>query len=339
MKFLLKEEPFKKAFSNNRIGVLITNLGSPDQPTFDGLKVYLKEFLSDKRVVETCPFIWFFILNFIILNFRPGKSAALYQKVWTGVGSPLIVKTQQLANQVFSQIQNANQKEIFVEIGMRYGNPSIALGLQKLRQKQCSKIIVLPLYPQHAAATTASTLDAVCKEFLTWRNVPDFHFIRSYSHQDIYIQTLANRVLNHWKTHKKAQKLIMSFHGIPVKSSFRGDPYYCECVKTAKALAQKLNLKKHEWQFTFQSRFGKEEWLKPYTDKTLENLPKENITSIDVICPGFSIDCLETLEEIKIENRDIFLESGGKEFSYIECLNENEDHAKMLSEILKPYLF
>lgn len=310
-------------------GILLTNLGTPDAPTPKALKRYLKEFLWDPRVVEEPRWKWWLILNAVILNIRPSRSAKSYQSVWTDKGSPLMVHSldQQAA------LQKLLGDRVHVELAMRYGNPSIAAGLQALREKGCSRILVFPLYPQYSASTTASTFDAVADEFKQWRRVPELRMISSYHDHPAYIDALASSVRKHWETHGRADRLLMSFHGIPQRYFDNGDPYPCMCSKTGRLLAEALELKEGEWFVAFQSRFGREKWITPYTDETLKTWAAEGIGRVDVICPGFSADCLETIEEIKVENRDYFMEAGGKEFHYIPALNSDAAHMKALADI------
>jgi ferrochelatase len=315
-------------------GILLTNLGTPDAPTKAALKRYLKEFLWDPRVVEEPRWKWWLILNAVILNIRPAKSAKSYESVWTEKGSPLMVHS--LGQQEALQKQLAD--DVHVELAMRYGNPPIASGLQKLREKGCTKILVFPLYPQYSATTTGSTFDAVANELKQWRCVPELRMINSYHDHPAYIDALATSVRRHWDAHGKPDRLLVSFHGIPQRYFDDGDPYPCMCRKTGRLLAEALELKEDEWFVSFQSRFGREEWVKPYTDETLKAWGAEGIGHVDVICPGFSSDCLETIEEIEVENRDYFLEAGGSEFNYIPALNTNGEHIRALAEIANAHL-
>lgn len=316
------------------IGILLTNLGTPDAPTPEALKRYLKEFLWDPRVVEEPRWKWWLILNGIILNTRPAKSAEAYKSVWTEKGSPLMLHSldQQAA------LQEQLGDDVHVELAMRYGNPSIASGLQALREKNCTRILVFPLYPQYSATTTGSTFDAIADELRQWRRVPELRMISSYHDHPAYINALAASVRNHWGKNGKAGRLLMSFHGIPQSYFDNGDPYPCMSKKTGRLLVEKLELKEGEWLVSFQSRFGKESWVTPYTDETLKAWGAEGAGRVDVICPGFSSDCLETIEEIGEENRDYFIGAGGKEFHYIPALNSDEVHIKALTDIAKEHL-
>ncbi|MCX7554825.1 ferrochelatase [Marinicella sp. S1101] len=320
-----------------KVGVLLVNLGTPDAPTKQALKVYLKEFLSDPRVVEpTFPrWIWWLVLNGIILNIRPKKSAEAYATIWdeVGEGSPLmaISKDQKTAISEHFKTQNI---EIVTELAMRYGNPSIPHGLAQLKKQNVDRLLVLPLYPQYSAATTASIFDAVTAELQTWRLIPETRFVNHYHDHPGYIEALAESVKKHWQQHSQPDQLVMSFHGVPKRYLINGDPYHCECHKTGRLLAEKLGLSKDQYRVTFQSIFGREEWLKPYTMDTLKALPNEGHKHVQVICPGFAADCLETLEEIAEENMEYFIEAGGNEFSYIPALNSDPSHIILLAEII-----
>ncbi|MET0094814.1 MAG: ferrochelatase, partial [Sedimenticola sp.] len=292
-------------------GVLLTNLGTPDAPTTADVRRYLKEFLSDPRVVETPRLIWWLILNGIILRTRPAKSAEAYRQVWTENGSPLLDISQRQATALQERLQQRSEQPIKVALAMRYGNPSIAEGLESLRKANARRIIVLPLYPQYSATTTASTLDAVSDVLKTWRWLPELRFISHYQDHPGYIGALAESVREYWQQHGEPDRLLISFHGIPQDYADAGDPYPEECSTTAQLLADNLGLEAERWSMTFQSRLGRKEWLKPYTDKTLKQWGSEGTGKVHVICPGFSADCLETIEEIGQENRDYFVQAGG----------------------------
>lgn len=316
-------------------GVLLTNLGTPDAPTAAALRRYLGEFLSDPRVVEMPRWLWRLILHGIILRVRPQRSARNYAKIWTEQGSPLlhIARQQQAALQ--QRLAARFQGPVKVALGMRYGQPSLADALEELRAAGARRIVALPLYPQYASATTGSTWDALSQTLQTWRWLPDLRFISHYPDHSGYIQALAGRIKTYWAEHGgQPDKLIFSFHGIPKNTFLAGDPYYCECQKTARLTAQALGLGIEQWQVCFQSRFGRQEWLQPYTDKTLEALGQAGTARVDVVCPGFAADCLETLEEIGQENRDIFLQAGGKEFHYIPALNADAAHIDALADLV-----
>ncbi len=327
----------KSSFSHEdacSTGVLLTNLGTPDVPTTDALKRYLKEFLWDPRVVEEPRWKWWLILNGIILNTRPARSAEAYRRVWTEKGSPLMLHS--FAQQ--AGLQKLLGEGVDVELAMRYGNPSIASGLQNLREKGCTRILIFPLYPQYSATTTGSTFDAVADELKQWRYVPELRMINSYHDHPAYIDALATSVRRQWELYGKGERLLMSFHGIPKRYFDNGDPYPCLCKKTGRMLAEALELEEGTWLVSYQSRFGKEPWVTPYTDETLKQWGAEGVGRVDVICPGFSADCLETLEEIAVENRDYFIEAGGGELNYIPALNADVAHIKALAEIAGSHL-
>ncbi|ATX81113.1 ferrochelatase [Mariprofundus ferrinatatus] len=315
-------------------GILLTNLGTPDAPTRAALQDYLAEFLWDPRVVEQPRWLWWLILNAIILNTRPAKSAALYEKVWTDEGSPLLATGKRQREKLEAALQERGIGAVHVELAMRYGNPSIRKGLEALREKNCDRMIVLPLYPQYSATTTGSTFDAVAKVLKEWRRVPRLTFIDAYHDQPLYIEALAASIRDHWKENGKAERLLLSFHGIPESYFENGDPYPCHCRKTARLVREALGLDETQLQLAFQSRFGKEPWVQPYTDETLEKWGKEGVESVDVICPGFAADCLETLEEIAMENREVFLGAGGKRYSYIPALNDSDAHVQALTQVV-----
>lgn len=309
-------------------GILLVNLGTPDAPTPQAVKKYLAEFLSDPRVVEIPRFIWKIILHGIILQTRPKKSAKLYQAIWQKNGSPLLNYTHSLANKLQQALKNKHS----VKVGMRYGNPSIASQLEEL--KHCEEIIILPLYPQSAAATTATTFDAIAKHLEKWRYIPTLTFISNYYQHPLYIQAISQQIEQHWQTYARGEKLVFSFHGLPERCTELGDPYASQCQTTAKLVAQQLKLSDKDYIVTFQSRFGPAKWLQPYTDKTLIQLAQDGINNIDIICPGFAVDCLETLEEIAKTNKELFITNGGKNFRYIPCLNDSDNHVALFKHII-----
>ena len=333
-----KGNPDYKHDSPPCIGVLITNLGTPDAPTAAALRKYLAEFLSDPRVIEVPKPIWWFILHGIILRTRPKKSAGAYEKVWTENGSPLLDISLKQLEGIKAAIKEKTDLPVKVELAMRYGNPSIQSGLEKLRDANAQRLLILPLYPQYSAATTASTFDAVAKELTQWRWLPELRMINHYHDNDGYISALANSIEDHWRTNSKPEKLIFSFHGLPKHYFLAGDPYFCECQKTARLVAEKMNLSEDDYLVTFQSRFGPREWLKPYTDITLKELAKKGTKSVNIVCPGFSADCLETIEEINMQNREFFTEAGGEQFDYIPALNDNPEHIELLTDIISQHL-
>lgn len=321
-----------------KIGVLITNLGTPEAPTTSALRRYLAEFLSDPRVVEVPRFLWKCILHGIILRVRPKRSAAAYRTVWTDKGSPLLLHTQDQRDALSNSLKENFGEHILVEFAMRYGQPAITNVVEKMQQAGVRQLLVLPLYPQYSAATTASTFDALAKDFTQRRWLPDLRFISHYHNFSPYIEALAKSVEAHWEQYGKADKLIMSYHGVPLRYLHNGDPYFCECHKTSRLLAERLGLHKDAFLTTFQSRFGREEWLQPYTDETLKSLPEKGVKSVQIICPGFSSDCLETIEEIGEENREYFMEAGGERYDYIPALNASENHMTMLKELVIKHL-
>lgn len=323
---------------SDRTGILLTNLGTPDAPEPKALKRYLAEFLWDPRVVEVPRPIWWFILHGVILNIRPRRSAKAYQTVWTERGSPLLFHTQDQCDAIRSQMQEHYGDDVVVEFAMRYGNPSIASALQKLEDQGVRRLLVLPLYPQYSGATTASTFDAIAKDFTGRRWLPELRMINHYHDYEPYIDALAEQIRAHRAAHGSAEKLLFSYHGVPKKYLLRGDPYHCECFKTTRLVAEKLGLGKDDYMTTFQSRFGREEWLKPYTDHTLKALAADGVKSVQIVCPGFASDCLETIEEIGEENRDYFLEAGGTDYQYIPALNASPDHISALTQLLEQHL-
>ena len=318
-------------------GVLLVNLGTPDAPTPRALHRYLKEFLWDPRVIEWPRPLWWLILNGVILNIRPVRSAKLYKKVWTEEGSPLLVISERQAQALQKKLKKQFTGPVEVALAMRYGNPSVAAGLNELRRKGARRLLVLPLYPQYSATTTGSTFDAVACVLQTWRWIPELRFVNHYSDDPGFIEAMAARIRNHWETHGRGEHLLFSFHGIPKSYLLKGDPYHCECHKTARLVAQSLGLKDGVWQVSFQSRFGREEWLQPYTDDLLAALAGKGIKSVDVCCPGFAADCLETLEEIAVESHHTFIKAGGDQFNFIPALNDMPQHIQALGDIVARY--
>ena len=319
-----------------KTGVLIVNLGTPDSTGWWDVRKYLKEFLSDRRVIEVNPIIWQIILNVFILTLRPAKSAHAYKKIWFNKTneSPLLYYTRAQSEKLKEKIET---KDIITDFAMRYGNPSIKSKLNSLKEKGCEKIIILPLYPQYAAATTATVCDEVYRSLMKMRWQPSLQIIPHYESEPLYIEALANSIRNKIKTISwKPDLIVASYHGIPKSYFDKGDPYQCYCQKTTRLLNEKLSEIKIET--TFQSRFGPREWLTPYTDKTLESMPEKGIKNILVICPGFASDCVETLEEINIQGKESFLKKGGRNFDFIPCLNDNMDHINLFSSLIKKYL-
>ena len=317
-------------------GVLLVNLGTPDSTSWWDIRKYLKEFLSDKRVIEVNPILWQIILNLIILNLRPSKTAKAYKEIWmTDINeSPLRYYTKQQTQKLKEKFNGQN---IIIDYAMRYGNPSIKSRLQKLQSEGCENIILFPLYPQYAAATTATVCDEVYRCLIKMRWQPSLQVIPHYESNEDYINGLVNSIKKKLSEISwKPDLIVASYHGIPQKYFDKGDPYHCYCQNTSRLIKEKFN--EIPIETTFQSRFGPEKWLQPYTDKTLEKLPTEGKKNILMICPGFSSDCVETLEEIAIQGKETFIESGGKNFDLISCLNDNDDHIKMMENIVKTYI-
>jgi ferrochelatase len=317
------------------IGVLLTNLGTPDSPKTADVRRYLKQFLSDPRVVEFPKLPWWLFLNGVILHTRPRRSARLYRKIWTEQGSPLLVISREQQEALQAVLDRTIEHPVRVELAMRYGNPSIAEGLERLRTANARTITVLPLYPQYSATTTASTFDAIGQVFSQWRWIPGLHFISDYHDHPGYIRVMADSVRRFQRDHGEAERLLFSFHGIPRKYAKQGDPYPQQCRTTAQRLAEELELPEQRWATSFQSRMGRSEWLRPYTDETLTRWAKEGVRQVQVVCPGFPTDCLETLEEIGQENRDCFLSAGGEGYQYIPALNTHSTHIAMLAELIR----
>lgn len=319
-------------------GVLVTNLGTPDAPTTKAVRRYLAEFLSDPRVVEYPRLLWMLILHGIILNIRPSRTTKAYDRIWFAEGAPLLAIARKQLAALQRRLVKTIDGPIRVELAMRYGNPSISSALENLRQANANRLLILPLYPQYSASTTASTFDAVADVLKTWRWLPQLRMVMDYHRHDGWLQAIANSIREHWEKNGRAKRLLMSFHGLPKRFLLNGDPYYCQCYASAYRIAEILGLDESEWQLVFQSRFGREEWLKPYCDKTLEALGSNGLESVDMICPGFSADCLETLQEVAVENRDIFLKAGGKRYSYIPALNDRHDHIDALTSLISDNL-
>jgi ferrochelatase len=320
-----------------KTAILLVNLGTPEAPTAPALRRYLGEFLWDPRVVEIPRPVWWLILNGIILNTRPKKSAAKYAAVWTPEGSPLKVHTERQAKLLKGLLGQRGRDDLTVDYAMRYGSPAVADKLEELTAAGNSRILVVPLYPQFAASTTASAVDAVSAWTRTRRNLPEIAFVRDYHAHPGYLDALAASVREHWLAHGRpdeATRLVMSFHGLPQRCIDLGDPYYGECQRTGQLLRERLGLSEQQALVTFQSRFGPAQWLQPYTQPTLEDLAQQGVKRIDILCPGFAADCLETLEEIALECKTAFLANGGKEFHYIPCLNERADWIAALADII-----
>lgn len=333
-------EPGYRHGTEAKTAVLLINLGTPEAPSTAAVRRYLKEFLSDPRVVEIPRAIWWLILNGIILNVRPKKSAEKYASVWTPDGSPLKVHTERQAKMLRGFL-GASGHRVLVDYAMRYGQPSIPATLSRLKAEGCTRILLLPLYPQYSSSTTATAFDAASAWAASIRNQPEIRTIRSFADDPGYIDALASSVRQHWMVNghpTTSYRLIMSFHGVPRNTLDKGDPYHCECHKTARLLAEALILAADEYQICFQSRFGRAEWLQPYTATTLTSLGKQGVQRVDVICPGFPADCLETLEEIAIEGKTEFIQAGGQDYRYIPCLNERDEWIHALTSLAATHL-
>ena len=313
-----------------KVGILITNLGTPDNPDAKSLRKYLKQFLSDKRVVDYNRLLWWLILNIIILNVRPKKSAKLYESIWTDKGSPLLVNMQSIVK----KLQSKN-KDVHIKLGMRYGNPSIEEALNYFKNKNIFKILVLPLYPQAGSPTNSSTFDEISRVLNSWPWLPNLRFINGYHDHEDYILAVSNSINKSTSNCDDIEKIIFSFHGMPVRYLNEGDPYYCFCHKTARLVAERLKLSEDKYILSFQSRFGSEEWLQPYIDDEIVRLAKNGVKNLHIISPGFSVDCLETLEEIKIQYDELFKENGGDSLTYIPCLNDHDDHIELIDKLIK----
>ena len=311
-------------------GVLIAYLGTPDSPDVLSVRRYLKEFLSDPRIIEVPKIIWWFVLNIFILNFRSFNSARLYKSIWTDGGSPLLVNCIKIKEKLQKSLPSNYQ----VALGMRYGNPSIKNALNELKEANCRDIEVITLFPHYSATTVGSIFDAVSTEIKSWRWVPSVKFLNSYHDNPLLIEILSKRIKKSFESQGKPDKLVFSYHSIPKKYFDSGDPYHCLCQKTSRLIAEKLSLDEKDYITDFQSRFGPSEWLKPYTSETMKSLPKEGIKSVQVVSPGFGVDNLETLQEIDIENKEYFEDAGGENFHYIPCLNDDDDHVEFLISLI-----
>ncbi len=317
-----------------KVGVLLVNLGTPDTPTPQDVKQFLKQFLSDPRVVDVNPLIWKPLLNGIILNTRPKAVAKLYESIWWEDGSPLMVISQRQRDALAQTLADKHGKAIPVELGMSYGSPSLQAGLDKLLAQGVEKLVVLPLYPQYSCSTVAPVFDAMAQIYLKRRDYPETRFSKEYCLHPTYIKALADSVRRHWDKHGQSQCLLMSYHGVPLRYVTEGDPYQKQCQATSELLAAELGLTAEQWRMCFQSKFGKEEWLTPATDEMLESLPEEGVKSVDIMCPAFAVDCLETLEEISIAGKESFIEAGGESYRFIDCLNDDPIHIQLLAEIV-----
>jgi ferrochelatase len=328
-------EPSYAHGTPEKTAVLLINLGTPDAPTAQAVRPYLKEFLSDPRVVEIPRAIWWLILNGIILNTRPKKSAAKYAGIWLPQGSPLKVYTERQTRLLQQHLQQrVDGAPLVVEYAMRYGKPSVASVLDQLKAQNCQRILLLPLYPQYAASSSATAIDAVLKPLLKMRNMPAVRSIKHFHDDAGYIKASAQNIRDYWTLHGRPDKLVMSFHGVPRNTLDKGDPYHCECLKSGRLIVEELGLSAEQYVVSFQSRFGKAEWIKPYTTATLKELGQQGTKRVDIVCPGFVADCLETLEEIAQEGKEDFQHAGGGEYHYIPCLNERPDWINALGDLV-----
>ncbi len=324
------DQPDSRAF-----GVILANLGTPEAPDTSSVRRFLRQFLSDPRVVELPKPLWWLILNGVILVIRPSKSAAAYREVWTEDGSPLMVNANAQVDALANNLRQQGITDAQVRCAMRYGEPSLMRVMQEFGELGIDRIVVIPMYPQYSGSTIGSVLDDVCACTSRLRRVPSLRFVNGYADHDQYIESLRISVTEHWERKGRADRLVMSFHGLPQSFCDNGDPYYDQCLATARLLAQRLELESEQWTVCFQSRVGRQEWLKPYVDEVISKFPDQEIRSIDMICPGFSVDCLETLEEVNIGYRELFMESGGDRFEYIPCLNHQPAHIEMLAQMLR----
>jgi ferrochelatase len=316
-----------------RLGVLLVNLGTPDEPTTAAVRRYLAEFLWDPRVIEAPRPLWWLILNGIILRTRPKRSAHAYQKVWTPAGSPLMVESRALAGELARRLGGRLGDRVRVELAMSYGNPSIPAALERLRVDNVQHLLVLPMYPQYSATTTASIFERVTRELAQWRWLPELRMVNQYWEEDAYVAAVADSIAAHWRERGRSH-LLFSFHSIPKRYFVAGDPYHCFCQGTARRVATRLGLAEGEWSVGFQSRFGREEWLKPYVDLLLHEYAEHGPKQVTVVCPGFATDCLETLEEIAMQNREAFLAHGGEAFDYVPCLNSSEPQVALYEQLV-----
>ncbi len=336
MRYLDQSDQLKQP--DGGLGILLVNLGTPDEPTTPAVRRYLAEFLSDPRIVAIPRLVWMIILHGIVLRVRPKRSAEAYRSIWTDEGSPLLAISRKQLAALEAALTPRLRGSVHWALGMRYGNPSIPSALEQLRRHNLTRLLVLPLYPQYSATTTASIFDAVTRELQRWRCIPEIRFIHRYHDDPAYLDVLSASIREFRASEGEAQKLLFSFHGIPRDYHEAGDPYPDECHATARGVVERLDLGSDQWLVSFQSRFGAQEWMKPYTDETLKQWGAQGIESVQVVCPAFAADCLETLEEIGEENREYFLHAGGKSYSYIPCLNDRPDHIAMLADLISRHL-
>ncbi len=324
--------------ASESIGILLVNLGTPEEPTTSAVRRFLKQFLSDPRVIEYPRWLWWLILNGIILRIRPSRSAEAYRKIWTDDGSPLMLFSKEIAAGMQKELDQRLQGSANVELAMSYGDPSVDAAIDRLQAKGARRLIVLPMYPQYSGTTTASVIAAVARKLNRLRWVPETRFINQYHDEPGYIAALAASIREFWQQNGRGTQLMFSFHGVPRQTLLDGDPYHCQCQKTARLVAETLELGDDEWLLSFQSRVGREEWLRPYTDETIKKLGGRGMARLDVVCPGFSTDCLETLEEIAMQNAELFIESGGEELHYVPALNAREDHVSFLTDLVEKHM-
>jgi protoporphyrin/coproporphyrin ferrochelatase len=317
----------------SRTGLMLVNLGTPDDPSPRAVRRYLAEFLSDPRVIEMPRLLWWLILHGVILRVRPKRSAHAYGKIWTPEGSPLLTESRAVTDALRSRLRQRYGDRLSVELAMTYGQPSITQALDRFAGDNVQRLLVLPLYPQYSATSTGAIFDRLTAELRGWRYVPELRFINQYWEQPAYIEAVAQSIADHWRSQGR-KHLLFSFHSIPKRYFLAGDPYHCFCQATARRIAQRLDLADTEWSIGFQSRFGREEWLQPYVDKLLEQYAKNGPRQVTLVCPGFATDCLETLEEIDMQNRDLFLSAGGESFDYVPCLNSSEAHVNLLEQLV-----
>jgi len=334
-----REASHRKAHVGSEcIGILLVNSGTPDSTSTSDVGRFLGGLLSDPRVVELPRFLWLPILHGIILRSRPFRSARKYRKIWTDKGSPLLVHSLALRDSLEQYLCGHMQKPVVIELGMLYSSPSIDTALQRLRDAGVRRLLVIPMFPQYSAVTAAATFDQVAGVLKNWRWIPEMRFVNEYHDHPSYISAVANSVRRHFEEHGQPQHLVMSYHGIPEKYFEKGDPYYCKCQKSSRLIAEELELAEGTWSVAFQSRYGPGKWLGPYTDEAVLDLPKRGVREVAVVCPGFAADCLETLEEIAIELRDLFIDAGGTRFEYIPALNSSAAHAKIFADLASQHL-
>ena len=332
---LISEKDFSHGTPNS-VGILLVNLGTPDNTKTSSVRRYLRQFLSDPRVIEVPKVIWWFVLNLFILPFRPSKSAEAYKEIWTKEGSPLLLYSEEITKKIQKSFNGRELKNDFhVELAMSYGKPSIENSLNKLRKKNVRRILLLPMYPQYSSTTTGSVFENVTKVLSKQRWIPEFRHINQYHDNKAYIETISDSIKEFWKSNGTSDRLLFSFHGLPKKMLLEGDPYHCQCYKTARLVSEKLELSEDDWFVSFQSRLGPTKWLEPYTDETLKSWGEKKSGVVDVICPGFSVDCLETLEEIAMENAEYYEEAGGKKLRYIPALNSQQKHISFLINLIE----